>query len=65
MSEEQAMTTTGAHDPAATTRQRDMKAHTRRTSAEDARERLLTGLPVTECAAQRPRPAAASPGRRP
>jgi pimeloyl-ACP methyl ester carboxylesterase len=48
MSEEQAMTTTGAHDPAATTRQRDMNAQIRRTSGEDARERLLTGLPVTE-----------------
>jgi pimeloyl-ACP methyl ester carboxylesterase len=48
MREEHAMTTTRAHEPAATNRQRDVKARTRRPTEEAARERLLTGMPVTE-----------------
>jgi pimeloyl-ACP methyl ester carboxylesterase len=42
------MATTRAHEEATTTRQHDMKARTRRPTGEAARERLLTGMPVTE-----------------
>jgi pimeloyl-ACP methyl ester carboxylesterase len=45
MHEEQAMATTRAHEKA-TTRQGDAKART--PTGEAARERLLTGMPVTE-----------------
>jgi pimeloyl-ACP methyl ester carboxylesterase len=48
MREEQAMTTTRAHEEAATNRQRDVKARTRRSTGEAVRERLLTGMPDTE-----------------
>jgi pimeloyl-ACP methyl ester carboxylesterase len=48
MREEQAMTTTRAHEAAATNRQRDVKARTRRPTGDAARERLLSGMPVTE-----------------
>jgi pimeloyl-ACP methyl ester carboxylesterase len=48
MGEEQAMTTTGSHEEAATNRQGDPKAPVRRSTGEAARERLLTGMPVTE-----------------
>jgi pimeloyl-ACP methyl ester carboxylesterase len=46
--EEQAMTRTRAREAAATNRQGDAKARTRRSTREAARERLLTGMPVTE-----------------
>jgi hypothetical protein len=42
------MATTRAHEAAATTRQGDLKAHIRRLGGEAVRERLLTGMPVTE-----------------
>jgi pimeloyl-ACP methyl ester carboxylesterase len=47
------MATTRAREAAATTRQRDVKARIRRSTAEAARERLLTGMPVTERRAER------------
>jgi pimeloyl-ACP methyl ester carboxylesterase len=42
------MATTRAYEAAATTRQGDLKAHIRRLGGEAVRERLLTGMPVTE-----------------
>ena len=42
------MTSTRAHKAAATNRQRDVKARTRRPTGDAARERLLSGMPVTE-----------------
>jgi pimeloyl-ACP methyl ester carboxylesterase len=48
MGEEQAMTTTRSHKEAATNRQGDATASNRRAIGKAARERLLTGMPVTE-----------------
>ena len=42
------MTTSRAHEAAATTRHDDLKPRIRRLSGEAVRERLLTGMPVTE-----------------
>jgi pimeloyl-ACP methyl ester carboxylesterase len=42
------MTRTRGHEEAAARRPRDAKAHPPRSTAEIARERLLTGMPVTE-----------------
>jgi pimeloyl-ACP methyl ester carboxylesterase len=42
------MATTRAHEAAATTRQGDPKARMRRLGGEAVRERLLTGMPITE-----------------
>jgi pimeloyl-ACP methyl ester carboxylesterase len=42
------MTTTPAHDEVATNQLRDVRARTRRRTGEAARDRLLTGMPLTE-----------------
>lgn len=42
------MIRTRSHEEAATNRQRDVKGRTRRSTGEAVRERLLTGMPVTE-----------------
>jgi pimeloyl-ACP methyl ester carboxylesterase len=42
------MTMARAHEEAATERQRDVEASTRRSAWEATRERLMTGVPVTE-----------------
>jgi pimeloyl-ACP methyl ester carboxylesterase len=48
MGEEHAMTTTRAREEAATNWQRYMKARTRRSTGDAARQHLLTGMPLTE-----------------
>jgi pimeloyl-ACP methyl ester carboxylesterase len=48
MCEEQAMATTNSRERAATNRQGAVKSGGRRPNGEAARERLLTGVPVTE-----------------
>ncbi len=50
------MTTTPAHEAAATTRRHDMKVRTRRPTGEAARECLPTGMPVTTQQGRDPRP---------